>query len=39
VVAERQGETWVFTVRDGRVATVHEYRDKREAIEAAGLEE
>jgi hypothetical protein len=29
----------VFTVRDARVAAVHEYRDKREALEAAGLSE
>jgi hypothetical protein len=38
-VAERRGETWVFTVRGGRIAAVHEYRHKREALEAAGLSE
>ena len=36
-VAERQGETWVFTVRDGRITAVHEYRRKEDALEAAGL--
>ena len=38
-VAERRGETWVFTVRDGTIAAVQEYRNKREALEAAGLSE
>ena len=38
-VAERQGETWVFTVRDGKIAVVTEYRLKAEALEAVGLRE
>jgi ketosteroid isomerase-like protein len=36
-VAERRGETWVFTVEDGRILRVTEYRRKAEAFEAAGL--
>jgi len=38
-VAERQGETWVFTLRDGKVTEVREYRHESEALEAAGLRE
>jgi ketosteroid isomerase-like protein len=38
-VAERQGETWVFVVRAGKVAVVTEYRQKAEALEAVGLRE
>ena len=38
-VAERQGETWAFTVRAGKVAVVTEYRRRAEALEAAGLAE
>ncbi len=30
-------ETWVFRVREGRVAEVHSYRTKAEGLEAAGL--
>jgi uncharacterized protein len=36
-VVERQGETWVFTVEDGLVSRVTEYRRKDEALEAVGL--
>jgi ketosteroid isomerase-like protein len=36
-VAERQGETWVLTVGDGRITKVEEYRHKQEALEAVGL--
>ena len=36
-VAERHGETWVFTVCDGRITEVEEYRHKQEAVEAVGL--
>jgi ketosteroid isomerase-like protein len=32
-------ETWVFTVRDGRIRHVREYATRREALEAAGLRE
>ncbi len=38
-VAERQGETWVFTVENGKVTRVTEYRRKAEALQAAGLSE
>jgi ketosteroid isomerase-like protein len=38
-VAERQGETWVFTVRNGKIREVREYRHMSEALEAAGLSE
>ena len=38
-VAEHQGETWVFTVHDGRITEVEEYRHKQQALEAAGLAE
>ena len=38
-VAERQGETWVLTVRDGRITEVEEYRHKQQALEAVGLSE
>ena len=34
VVAERQGETWVFTVRGPQVSEVHEYAAKEEALAA-----
>ena len=34
-VSERQGETWVFTVRNGKVTRVKEFRHKLEALEAA----
>jgi ketosteroid isomerase-like protein len=36
-VAERQGETWVFTVRDRQITKVEEYRYKQEALDAVGL--
>ena len=36
-VAERRGETWVFTVRDGKITAITEYRLREEALEAAGL--
>jgi hypothetical protein len=36
--AERE-ETWVFTVRDGRVHDVKEYPTKNDALEAVGLRE
>ena len=32
-------ETWVFTLRDGRIRQVREYATKQEALEAAGLRE
>jgi ketosteroid isomerase-like protein len=32
-----RGETWVFTLRDGRIRHVREYATKEEALEAAGL--
>ena len=32
-------ETWVFTLRDGRIRHVREYATKKEALEAAGLRE
>jgi ketosteroid isomerase-like protein len=32
-------ETWVFTLRDGRIRHVREYATKGEALEAAGLRE
>jgi ketosteroid isomerase-like protein len=38
-VAERQGETWVITVRDGKATKVTEYRTKEEALEAVELSE
>jgi uncharacterized protein len=38
-VAERQGETWVFTVKNEKITRVTEYRRKAEALEAAGLQE
>jgi uncharacterized protein len=38
-VAERQGETWVFTVNNEKVTRVTEFRYKAEALEAAGLSE
>jgi ketosteroid isomerase-like protein len=34
--AERE-ETWVLTLRDGRISRVREYATKREALEAVGL--
>jgi ketosteroid isomerase-like protein len=33
--AERE-ETWVFTLRDGKIRHVREYATKKEALEAAG---
>jgi ketosteroid isomerase-like protein len=36
--AERE-ETWVLTLRDGRIRHVREYPTKREALEAVGLRE
>ena len=30
-------ETWVFTLRDGRIRHVREYATKKEALEATGL--
>jgi ketosteroid isomerase-like protein len=36
--AERE-ETWVFTLRDGRIRRVREYATKREVLEAAGERE
>ena len=35
VVAERQGETWVFTVRGAQVSEVREYATKEQALAAA----
>jgi ketosteroid isomerase-like protein len=32
-------ETWVFSLHEGRVTRVREYRDRTEALEAAGLRE
>jgi ketosteroid isomerase-like protein len=37
-VVERY-ETWVFTVRERRIASVREFRTRDEALEAAGLSE
>ncbi len=34
--AERE-ETWVFTLRDGKIRHVREYATKKEAIEAAAV--
>jgi ketosteroid isomerase-like protein len=36
--AERE-ETWVLTLRDGRISRVREYATKRDALEAVGLGE
>ena len=36
--AERE-ETWVLTLRDGRIGRVREYATKQEALEAVGLSE
>jgi ketosteroid isomerase-like protein len=36
--AERE-ETWVFTLRDGRICHVKEYGTKKQALEAVGLPE
>jgi ketosteroid isomerase-like protein len=36
--AERE-ETWVFTLRDGRIRHVREYGTKQAALEAVGLSE
>jgi ketosteroid isomerase-like protein len=36
--AERE-ETWVFTLRDGKIRHVREYSTKKEAIEAAAVPE
>lgn len=38
-VAERQCETWVFTVRGGKIAAVHEHRNREDALSAVGLSE
>jgi uncharacterized protein len=38
-VAERHGETWVFTVANDKVTRVTEYRTKEEALEASGAAE
>jgi ketosteroid isomerase-like protein len=35
----REETTVVYTVRDGKVARIREYATKKEALEAAGLEE
>jgi ketosteroid isomerase-like protein len=32
-------ETWVFSLRDGKICEVREYRRKTEALEAVGLSE
>jgi uncharacterized protein len=32
-------ETWIFSLRDGRICEVREYRRKAEALEAVGLSE
>jgi ketosteroid isomerase-like protein len=32
-------ETWVLTLRDGRISRVREYATKQDALEAAGLPE
>lgn len=37
MVSERQGETWVFTVREGMIVKVTEYRQRAQALEAVGL--
>jgi ketosteroid isomerase-like protein len=34
---EERRETWVFTVRDGRIARIKEFATRDEALEAAGL--
>jgi ketosteroid isomerase-like protein len=36
---EERGETWVFSVHDGKIMRVREYASKKEALEAAGLSE
>jgi ketosteroid isomerase-like protein len=36
-VEERGGETWIFTVQDGRVVRVNEFATREEALEAAGV--
>jgi ketosteroid isomerase-like protein len=36
--AERE-ETWVFTMRDGKIRHVREYATKQEAVEAAAVRE
>jgi uncharacterized protein len=35
----RAPETWVFSLRDGKICEVREYRRKAEALHALGLEE
>ena len=37
VAVEEREETWIFTLRDGKVLRVKEYVSKNEALEAAGL--
>jgi ketosteroid isomerase-like protein len=36
---EERRETWLFTVRDGRIVQITEFATREEAIEAAGLSE
>jgi ketosteroid isomerase-like protein len=35
-IEERGGETWVFTVRHGKIARVDEFPTREQALEAAG---
>jgi ketosteroid isomerase-like protein len=38
--AEVEMREWnVFLIRDGKIASVHEYRERQDALEAAGLSE
>jgi ketosteroid isomerase-like protein len=38
--AEVEMREWnVFLIRDGKIVSVHEYRDRQDALEAAGLSE
>jgi ketosteroid isomerase-like protein len=39
IAFEERGETWIFTLRDGKVIRIKEYSSKDEALEAAGLSE
>jgi ketosteroid isomerase-like protein len=36
---EERRETWVFAVRDGKIARVKEFATREQALEAAGLRE
>jgi ketosteroid isomerase-like protein len=36
-VEERGGETWIFTVQEGRLVRVNEFATREEALEAAGV--